>query len=627
MTDRGSGFPPIEDYALIGDCGSAALVSRDGAIEWLCWPGFDSPSLLAAVLDRDRGGAFRLGPVGEARRSRRYLPGTNVLETRFETASGRLRLRDGMALTDEEGALWPEHQILREVVCTEGHVDVALHFAPRFDYGGTRRRVEDRGSLGCFFQHRGGVVVLRSEIPLCCGSDAVEGLERLEEGERRMISLSYDFQGPAAIPPLGEPAARRLEHTATTWKAWSDRCQVGGHRREVVVRSALTLKLLTAAASGAVVAAPTTSLPERIGGVRNWDYRYCWLRDASFTLRALFETGYLEEGEAFFSWLLYTTRHAAPQLNVLYSVFGGSGGRERELDHLTGYCGSRPVRVGNRAEDQLQLDVYGSVVSTAFEFVQRGGRLSRWHAGLLGKLARAVCESWQRPDEGIWEIRRDRRRHTHSAAMCWVALDRLLKLEAAEHLRLDRPRLEAERNAIAAAIEREGWNDGLGSYVSWFGGDEVDASLLLLGLYGYTDPASPRMRGTFARIEERLGHDGLLHRYPSRWDDGLPPGEGAFGICSFWAVELLARRGDLDEARRRFQDLLSHANDVGLYAEEIDAATGAALGNFPQAFTHVGLISAALALEEMEGRRGEAGLEGRRPVEPPGRGGRTPQEP
>jgi GH15 family glucan-1,4-alpha-glucosidase len=355
---------------------------------------------------------------------------------------------------------------------------------------------------------------------------------------------------------------------------------------------------MTFAPSGALVAAPTTSLPEWLGGVRNWDYRYCWLRDASFTLRALSALCYDEEAKAFHGWVLHATRLTWPELQVLYDVFGEARLPERELGHLEGYAGSHPVRVGNDAHGQLQLDVYGEVVDVAARFVGVGGRLDRDTGRMLDGLGRTVCKRWREPDEGIWEGRSGRFHHTHSKALCWVALDRLTKMHEAGHLRVSVDLFRANRDAIRAEIEARGYNERIRSYTRTFDGEEMDASLLTLPLYGYVEGTHPRMRSTCARIHEKLARGGLLYRYEAGTDDGLPPGEGAFGICSFWAVECIARGGNVGVATRAFERLLSYANDVGLFAEEIEPDTGTALGNFPQAFTHIGLINAALTLAE-----------------------------
>ncbi len=437
------------------------------------------------------------------------------------------------------------------------------------------------------------------------------GRERLRAGDRRFLSLASVTAEPGVFLPLGDAAAHRLDRSRRFWEEWIAACTYSGPAPDAVRRSLLTLKLLTYSPSGAVIAAPTTSLPEEIGGVRNWDYRYCWLRDASWTLSSFFDLGYREEGQAFFSWLLYATRMrtAAPDghlwtprlriLNVLYDVHGEVRLREREIPWLNGYAGSRPVRVGNGASRQLQLDIFGEVVLAAWEYVARGGTLDRSEGRLLRQLGETVRRLWREPDEGIWEKRSGRFHHTYSKAMCWVALDRLLVL--AERGALSLPaavaaRFRRERDAVRQAVETEGWSERLGSYVDVLGGGEVDASLLLLGLRGYDDPVrSPRLRSTLAAVRARLARDGLVYRYPPG-SDGLPGGEAAFGICSFWLAELLACAGRVEEAQQQFDRLLGCANDLGLFGEEIEPGTGAALGNFPQAFTHVGLISAALAI-------------------------------
>jgi GH15 family glucan-1,4-alpha-glucosidase len=423
----------------------------------------------------------------------------------------------------------------------------------------------------------------------------------VEAGERVPFILAYHESHVA--PPREFDAARAIKDTTRWWNKWSEQCTYDGEWRDAVMRSLITLKALTYAPTGGIVAAPTTSLPEWIGSVRNWDYRFCWLRDASLTVRALVGLGYPEEAGAFLSWLLHSTSLTQPELRVLYDVHGKPPPPERVLGHLSGYRGSRPVRVGNAASRQLQLDVYGEVVDAVTHFIGRGGTLDAATRRMLVAWGEQVCRTWQLPDEGIWEPRSGRAHNTHSRVLCWTALDRLLDLHEKGHL----PGLPAEafarnRDAIREDVERRAWRPALRSYSSRLDVDELDASLLLLAWYGFEAASSERMRLTFERVRERLGAgEGLLYRYRT----GESPGEGAFGVCSFWGVEFLALGGGTaDEALRTFRRLCRYANDVGLFAEEIDPRTGAAVGNFPQAFTHVGLINAALSLQQrLEGRR------------------------
>ena len=600
-------YPPISDYALIGDCRGAGLVSKDGSLDWLCLPRFDSPSIFAALLDAERGGRFRIRPSGEFSATRRYLPDTNILETTFTSPGGTVALRDLMPVSSEEdkrACLAPQHEILREVEGLSGEMELEILYQPRPAYGRSRPILRQRGALGFWCELHGAALALHSELPLKVLDDgrSAGGVVRIRAGERKYLSLAYSDEGPAVVPLLGSAACDRCERSARWWQAWAARCTYQGPYRDMVVRSALALKLMAYAPSGAVVAAPTTSLPEQLGGVRNWDYRYCWLRDASFTLRALFTLGYDEEAHAFLSWMLHATRLTWPELRVLYDVYGEARLSERELSHLSGYADSRPVRVGNDALNQLQLDVYGEVIDGIARFADRTGRFDRDTSRMLDGLGRTVCRRWREPDEGIWEGRSGRFHHTHSKALCWVALDRLITMHEAGHLSVSVDLFRAHRDAIRTEVETHGYNVQLGTYTSTFDGTEVDASLLTLPLYGYVAATHPRMRSTCTRIHERLARGSLLYRYETGADDGLPPGEGAFGICSFWGVECAARAGDVVGATQTFEQLLSYANDVGLLAEEIDPASGTALGNFPQAFTHVGLINAALTLAERQGQ-------------------------
>jgi GH15 family glucan-1,4-alpha-glucosidase len=594
-------YPAIGEYGLIGDCRSAGLITRDGSLDWLCFPRFDSPAIFGALLDARAGGRFRIRPTAPFQTTRRYMPDTNILETTFLTDGGSVVLRDLMPVSaevDKRRALGPDHQVLREVEGLAGEVEMEVLYEPRPDFGRQRPRLTQRGALGLWCESARAALVLQSELPLAVSSDgsAAHGSARILSGEHKFLAFSYGEEAPQVLPPLGETARAKVERSARWWRDWAGRCTYAGPYRDAVVRSALVLKLMTYAPSGAVVAAPTTSLPEQIGGVRNWDYRYCWLRDASFTLRALFALGYGEEAEAFVQWMLHATRLSWPELQVVYDVFGETNLREKVLPHLEGYAGSRPVRVGNNAHGQLQLDVYGEVIDAVSRFVRRGGRLDGDTLKLLDGLGHTVCKHWREPDEGIWEGRSARVHHTHSKVLCWVALDRLIQMHQAGQMRVCVDEFRGARDAIRAEVEARAYNQDIGSYASTFGGADLDASLLVLPLYRYIDGRAPRMRSTCHRIHEQLARGSLVYRYRTTTDDGLPPGEGAFGICGFWGVECRALGGDIDGAKQAFEELLGYGNDLGLLAEEMDPDSSAALGNYPQAFTHIGLINAALTL-------------------------------
>ncbi|MGK7312919.1 MAG: glycoside hydrolase family 15 protein [Candidatus Longimicrobiales bacterium M2_2A_002] len=606
----GAPQPAIGDYAVIGDCRTAALVSRGGSIDWFCVPRFDGASVFGALLD-PAAGRFSISPRAVVESSRRYMPDTNVLETTFRCEGGTMRLIDTMTVPrhpEDSHGLYPDHEILRRVECVAGEVEVEVVCDPRFDYGRRVPAATDMGSAGVLFDGGAEALVLASEIPLAPRDGGPEwtGVARLEAGDVRYLSVTSEHAAPVTLAPLGASAEARLDDTAGWWREWVDQCTYEGDYRDAVIRSMLTLKLMAFPPSGAIIAAVTTSLPETAGGSRNWDYRYCWLRDASMTQQVLLHLGFPREAEAFLGWLIHATRLTRPELRVLYDVYGRTPVTETELSHLSGYRGARPVRVGNAAARQIQLDIYGELLAAARSFVEEGGRLDSAEADLLADVGETVCRRWRERDQGIWEVREPRRHWTLSKAMCWIALDGLLWLHDHGPLRLRRPRqaVEAEMNEIRAVVEREGWDESLGSYVAWLGGEHIDAALLLLGVTGYDPPDSDRMRSTLRRVDEELETGGLLYRY--RYDDGQPGREGAFGICTFWKAELLARQGRVEEACRSFERACSCANDVGLFAEELDPGSGALMGNFPQAFTHIGLASAAKEIARARGRPPEA---------------------
>lgn len=594
--------PPIASYAVIGDCRTVALVSLQGSIDWLCLPSIASPSVFAALLDRERGGRFALRPTAPFRTERRYLEETNVLETTFVTPSGRVRVTDLMTLNGTAGAdLEPGRELLRIAECIEGEIELEALYEPRPDYARVRPRLKRRGRLGWWFEHGGEAFQLASEVEMQPDSDGA-GLHAravLRAGDRWRLSMIHASRDMMVIPALGDAADVRSARTVEWWRRWSAQCTFDHRRRPLVLRSALALKLLAYGLSGAVVAAATTSLPEAIGGSRNYDYRFCWLRDAATTLRAFADLGFPREGEAYLSWLLHSTRLTRPRLMVFYDLHGGTKPANFELAGLRGYRGSTPVRIGNDASGQLQHDVYGSAIAAAEAFLECGGTLNAEERRLLIGFGRMVCKTWREPDSGIWEVPGERRHYVHSKLMCWSALDVLLRMHDQRHLDVPEALFRRERDALRAAIDGQGCRDG--SYVGAFGEDWADASLLVMARLGYLDPDDPRIQATADRIWRELGRNGLLLRYLPEVD-GIPSREGVFGICAFWAVELLAAQGRLGEAEALFDRIASLANDVGLLAEEYDPRTGAALGNVPQAFSHAGLISAAFALAAAEAR-------------------------
>ena len=591
----------IQDYSIIGDCRGAALISNNGSLDWLCWPRFDSPAFFAGILDQAQGGHWKIAPASPQRIERRYVENTNVLETRFRCSGGTAVLTDLMPVSSEQykrRELIPDHEILRQVECTEGEVEIHTDFRPCADYGRVPVKIRASSMLGLRMEVGRGVYWLRSTHALHVSEGAAFINVHLRAGESAQFSLSYAEEAPAVLCCLGEKARERIRISTDWWCEWASRATYQGPYRDAVVRSVLALKLLTYAPSGATIAAATTSLPERLGADLNWDYRYCWLRDAALTIRALIGLGYWEEAEAFLSWMLHATRLTQPQLRILYTVFGNQAPRERTLQHLRGYCDSRPVRIGNEARTQLQLDVYGEVVDAAAQLAFHGRKFDRTTQRVLVDFGKFVAANWRRPDEGIWEPRIGRQHHTHSRLLCWTALDRLHKMAidgVIEHAPIQQ-QFADERDAIRHDIHEHAWNRDLHSYVSVLGGSELDASTLLLAWYGFERADSKRMRSTYDAINKHLrAAPGLLYRYKAE------PPEGAFGICSFWEAEYLALGGGtLEQARTAFEQLLTHANEVGLYSEEIDPHSGDALGNFPQAFTHIGLINAALSLHQRE---------------------------
>jgi GH15 family glucan-1,4-alpha-glucosidase len=573
---RVDGYAPIRDYAVLGDGRTCALVARDGAVDWLCLPDLDSPSAFGALLDARRGGSFTLAPEGPFESERRYLPQTNVLETTFRTAEGAVRVTD--ALTLPGTGLEPSRELARRVEGLAGSVRLRWRVEPRFQYA--RREPRASASAGRRVFHGAGEAVAVS----AWGGDG-QTLE-LREGDRALLALTAARGEPLVLPSRDE-VERRLDGTADFWRRWAGRCEYDGPWAGAVLRSALALKLLVHAPSGAIAAAPTTSLPEAIGGRRNWDYRFSWIRDSSFVLDALLQLGYHEEAEAFLWWVLHASQRTHPELKVLYRLNGDIHDSERDLG-LEGYRGSRPVHVGNGAADQLQLGIYGSLLESVALFVAGGHELDRDTAKRMAQEADFVCENWRRTDSGIWEVRSEPVHFTHSKLMCWVALDRASSLLGA------RPRWREEARAIQEFLDERCWSEARQSYVRFADGDELDAALLMSAFVGCHDDG--RARTTVDAVRRELADGPYVWRYLG--EDGLPGEEGAFLACSFWLVRALAKTGRADEAAELMDELVGLANDVGLYAEEIDPGSGDFLGNFPQGLTHLALVTAACALRE-----------------------------
>jgi GH15 family glucan-1,4-alpha-glucosidase len=592
-------YTPIEDYAIIGDCRSAALVSRRGSLDWLCWPRFDSPALFAAMLDPEQGGRFSISPAEVLDVKRHYEPDSNVLITDFSTSQGRVRLTDLFFAAAEDYKrrhFLPQAMIIRRVECLEGEVTLDVEISPRPDFGRSRPRLRQAGANAWTLGLDGGLVVCTGSLPLQPTDEGLAGRKRITAGEERLLVMAYSEQGPAVFPPLGEMGGL-IQETKVYWQRWAQRVVYDGPHRAATVRSALALKLLTYAPSGAVVAAPTTSLPERAGAAYNWDYRFCWLRDASYTMNALVRLGMHDEAYAFLQWLLHATRQTRPRLQVMYSVLGKPALPEQELGHLSGYGGSRPVRTGNAAHSQLQLDVYGEVLNAARIFNQNAGtRLSRDERSFLKGCAHYLLENWQRPDSGIWETREGLWHFVHSKAMAWLAADSAAVMSEAGLLDCNPETIREAAAEIVRVTRARGFNEDLQSFTATFDGADLDASVLALPIVGFESAKTERMASSIETIRRTLARDELVFRHKRAETEG----EGAFLLCSFWLVQCLALQGEIAEARRLFDRLCERSNDVGLYSEEIDPDSGAFLGNFPQAFTHIGLINAALELQAAE---------------------------
>ncbi len=606
----------IEDYALIGDCETAALVSRDGSVDWLCLPRFDSAACFAGLIGAPEHGRWKLAPTAaDARARRRYRADTMVLETEWETAEGAVTVIDFMPVRDQKPDL------VRIVIGRRGRVAMRTEFVVRFAYGmavpwvsrldGDQDAERDATATGqptpaTALRAIAGpdMVILRTPVELRGEDLTTVGEFDVAEGETVPFTLSYGASH--APPPEASDPMLALAKTEAYWRDWAGRCTYRGEHREAVVRSLLTLKALTYAPTGGIVAAPTTSLPEEIGGPRNWDYRYCWLRDATLTLNALMNAGYTDEAASWRDWLLRAVAGSPNQVQIMYGIRGERHLLEWEVPWLPGYENSAPVRVGNAAHDQLQLDVFGEVID-ALASARAGGSADSADSWSLARaLANHLETIWAEPDEGLWEVRGSRQHFTHSKVMAWVAFDRMVR--AVERYGLEGP---VDRwRAVAARIHEEvcarAFDQTLGSFVQAYDSRQLDASVLMIPLVGFLPPMDPRVRGTVAAIEARLlDAHGFVRRYETgKTDDGLPGGEGAFLACSFWLAQNYVLLGRIAEARALYGRLLGLCNDVGLLSEEYDAASGRLVGNFPQAFSHLGLVGTAFALAGHEGEDG-----------------------
>ncbi len=578
----------IEDYALIGDLQTAALVGRNGSIDWLCLPRFDSGACFASLLGNPRNGRWTLCPAGQVKSRRRYLDGTLVLETEHETAGGAVAVTDFMPIRDGKPNL------VRIVEGRHGQVDMHLEFIVRWDYGSIVpwvRKVED-GLTAVAGPHG---LILRTPVSMRGENLATLADFTVHAGERMAFTLSW--YPSHRSPPDAIDAESARDETVAWWQKWSGRCNYDGPWKENVLRSLITLKALTYAPTGGIVAAPTTSLPEQLGGVRNWDYRYCWLRDATFTLYAMLEAGYADEAASWGGWLLRAVAGAPQDTQIMYGLAGERRLDEWEVPWLNGYEKSRPVRVGNAASGQFQLDVYGEVIDAMFQARKAGLETIEADWGLERALVGFLELAWEQPDEGIWEVRGGRRHFTHSKVMAWVAFDRAVK--SVEQFGVDGPadHWRELRDTIHKQVCERGYDAKRNTFVQSYGSQELDASLLMIPLVGFLPVEDPRVQGTVEAIQKHLLHDGFVARYDTSSSvDGLPAGEGAFLPCTFWLADNLTLMGRRDEAAAIFERLLGLCNDVGLIAEEYDPHARRLVGNFPQAFSHVGLVNSALNL-------------------------------
>ena len=598
-------YKPIEQYGLISDMHGSALVGKDGSIDWCCIPRFDSPALFSSILDESKGGFFKLFPTNVKEVSRRYLPETNILETSFTTGTGSGVLIDFMPVhrhspMPREPLEVTDHQrVVRILRCTNGRLDFEMDCYPRFDYGTIVPHASMSGPNTGMAHGGADAVSVYCSARLTVVNDGFRSRGVIFEGEKLYAAVSNQPTFTHRSEPLS-PAVmeRELAATSAFWVEWSNQCTFRGEHRDAVLRSALTLKALTYAPSGGLVAAPTTSLPEAIGGERNWDYRYTWIRDATFALYALSIIGYTGEARAFKDWLEWSTSGRARDLQVMYGLGGERRLTETTIPELDGYQRSRPVRIGNGAYSQFQLDIYGEIMDSAHIFRKFGGSVDPEYWEYLRRVVNFVIDHWREPDEGIWETRGGRQHFVFSKVMCWVALDRAIKAATDLGLPGDIAAWRTARAEIWNEVMDKGFSPGRDSFVQSYGSRNLDAANLMLPLVGFIPATDPKMRSTIRAIQKELtSQQGFVHRY-NEFDDGLSGTEGSFTICTFWLADNLIQLGELDEARKLFDSAMACANDLGLLSEEFDADTGQMLGNFPQAFSHLAMINTAVQLQQ-----------------------------
>ena len=584
-------YKPVDDYGLVGDMHSAAVVGRDGSIDWLCFPRFDSPSAFAAILDDERGGCWRICPTGRYSSERRYLPDTNILCTTFSTDDGAAEIQDLMPLRRD--ATRSDHEVLRVVHGVRGTVEMECLFRPRLDYARGRTALRPVPG-GVVAQNSEALLALASPVRLAVANDEAWGAFAVRDGDE----IAFLARWGVGSPPRRSGWRRKLSFTADRWRGVAKSIAYEGRWRDEVRRSVLALHLLLYMPTGAIVAAATTSLPEEIGGGRNWDYRFCWIRDAAFVMDALDRLGHIGETTRFLTWLAGFCKSCGTHLRPLYGIRYEEQLGEAELGHLEGYRASKPVRIGNAASSQLQMDIFGEFMIACATYHRAGGKVDDVMWMTIESFVGAVIDNWRRPDRGIWEVRGRQRHFVHSKIMCWLTLDRAIQLADSLGRPADLLRWREVRDEVRAEVLTRGWSDRLDSFVQYYGAEHTDAALLMIPMVGFLPADDPRMRSTVRRIRAELEEDGLLRRYlPQRTDDGLQGGEGIFTMCTLWLAGYLASVGDIDEACALFERVLTCGNDLGLFSEMFDPVTGEALGNFPQAFTHVSLIHTARNLD------------------------------